>query len=302
MPKTMLKLLLGVVVLVATQACVPPAAPTADLNSISTAVAQTLAAVQTSSPSISVTGNETSTPLATPVIQESPTSIVTTAAPTQAVSPSLALTSTPILTPGVVQVYVSVPTNCRLGPGVEYTRVGGLQPGQVANVVGRNATGDYWIIRNPNRSSETCWLWGWYATVVGDTSALPLFVPPPLPTPVPGFDASLDGLESCPNTGTWWLDIALENTGGITFRSFLMVVTDTVTGTELSLYRDNFIDRDGCNVEEDQGDLDPEDVLIVSSPNFPYDPIGHRIRTRITVCSNPSQSGTCLTQSFDFTP
>jgi hypothetical protein len=180
--------------------------------------------------------------------------------------------------------------------------VGGLQPGQVANVVGRNATGDYWIIRNPNRSSETCWLWGWYATVVGDTSALPLFVPPPLPTPVPGFDASLDGLESCPNTGTWWLDIALENTGGITFRSFLMVVTDTVTGTELSLYRDNFIDRDGCNVEEDQGDLDPEDVLIVSSPNFPYDPIGHRIRTRITVCSNPSQSGTCLTQSFDFTP
>jgi len=180
--------------------------------------------------------------------------------------------------------------------------VGGLQLGQVANVVGRNATGDYWIIRNPSRASETCWLWGQYATVAGDTGSLPVFTPPPLPTPVPDFDALLNGLESCLNTGSWWLDIALENTGGISFQSFFMIVTDTVTGTELSLYRDNFIDRDGCSVEEDQGDLDPEDVLIISSPSFAYDPTGHRIRTRITVCSNPSQSGTCLTHSFDFTP
>jgi hypothetical protein len=269
---------------------------------INTAVAETLAAVQTQTADsgIPVTGDESPTPAVTETatVVASPTSTVTAIVLT--IPP--ALSSTPILTPGVVQLYVSVPTNCRTGPSVDYPRVGGLQLDQVANVVGRNATGDYWIIRNPSRASETCWLWGRYATVVGDTSALPVFTPPPLPTPVPNFDASLDGIESCADTGTWWLDIELENTGGITFQSFFMIVTDTVTGTNLSLYQDNFIDRDGCDVEADQGDLDPEDTLIISTPSFTYDPTGHRMRARITVCSNLSQSGTCLTQSVDFTP
>lgn len=299
MPKTLLKLVMGVVFLIAAQACAPPGPVTPNPDAINTAIAQTLSALtQTSQPEIPVTGDESATPTATVVAVESPTPTATIVPPavTQALSP------TPMLTPGVVQVYVSVPTNCRTGPGVAYSRVGGLQVGQVANVVARNATGDYWIIRNPNRASETCWLWGRHATVAGDTSALPVFMPPALPTPVPGFAASLDGLESCADTGNWWLDIGVENTGGITFQSFFMTVTDTVSGANLALYRDNFIDRDGCNVEEDQGDLDPEDTLIVSSPNFNYDPTGHRIRTRITVCSDPGQSGMCLTQSFDFTP
>lgn len=295
-------LAVGTILLIATQACAPSIPATSDPGVIDTAVAQTLAAVQTQTaePGVPVTGDESPTPTATAIIVASPTFTETETAVPATITP--ALSSTPILTPGVVQVYVSVPTNCRTGPSVAYPRVGGLQLDQVANVVGKNATGDYWIIRNPSRASETCWLWGRYATVVGDTSALPVFTPPPLPTPNPGFGASLEGVGHCTDTGTWWLDIALENTGGISFQSFFMVVTDTVTGAELSLYRDNFIDRDGCSVEEDQGDLDPEDVLIISSPSFAYDPTGHRIRTRITVCSNPSQSGTCMTHSFDFTP
>lgn len=299
MQKTILNLLLGTTLLIMGQACAP-GQPTVDLDTINTAIAQTLAAAptQTFEPGVPVTGDESPTPTATAFALESPTPTVTAIPPTvtQALSP------TPILTPGVVQVYVSVPTNCRTGPGVAYSRVGGLLVNEVANVVGRNATGDYWIIRNPDRASSTCWLWGRYATVAGDTSALPVFTPPPLPTPVPGFDASLDGLERCADEGIWWLDMVVENTGGITFRSFFMSVTDTVTGANLSLYRDNFIDRDGCNAEEDQGDLDPGDALIVSSPNFTYDPGGHRIHTRITVCSDLNQSGTCLTQSSTFTP
>jgi len=291
-----------VILLIAVQACAPSIPATSDPGVIDTAIAQTLAAVQTQTadPGVPVTGEESPTPMDTETATVAASLTPTVTAIALTIPP--ALSSTPILTPGVVQVYVSVPTNCRTGPGVDYPRVGGLQLDQVANVVGRNATGDYWIIRNPSRASETCWLWGRHATVVGDTSALPVFTPPPLPTPVPAFDASLDGIESCTDTENWWLDITLENTGGITFQSFFMVVTDTVTGTDVSLFRDNFIDRDGCDVAEDQGDLDPEDMLIISSPNFTYDPTGHRMRARITVCSNLSQSGTCLTQSFDFTP
>ena len=300
MLRTILKLFAGTLLLVASQACAPPQVPaTPDPNAINTAIAQTGAALtQTSLPGIPATGDETSSVTATAMAVASPTLTVTAIPPpvTQALSP------TPILTPGVVQVYVTVPTNCRTGPSITYPRVGGLQLGQVANVVGRNATGDYWIIRHPGRASETCWLWGQFATVAGDTGALPVFTPPPLPTPDPGFDASLGGVESCAETVSWWLDIILENTGGITFQSFFMILTDSVTGTELFLYRDNFIDRDGCGIEEDQGDLDPEDTLIISSPNFTYDPTGHRMRARITACSNPGQTGTCATQTIDFTP
>ena len=291
------------ILLAAAQACVPGQPLPDDLSVINTAVAGTLAAAtQTTVPGLPVTGDGSPTLTVTSTgIAESPTPTMTVLAPTATMTALSLTTATPILTPGVVQLYVSVPTNCRLGPSVQYTRVGGLQLGQVANVVGRNATGDYWIIRNPSRANENCWLWGQYATVVGDTSNLPVVLPPPLPTPVPGFDAALNDLESCPGSG-WWLDIALENNGGITFQSLFMTLRDTDTGTELVLYQDNFIDRDGCNVQEDQGDLDPEDTVVVSSPAFSYDPAGHEIRTRITLCSGPGQSGTCLSESFDFTP
>lgn len=298
MPKTFLKLVIGSVLLIAAQACVP-GQPTPDLDTISTAIAQTM----TAGPGIPVTGAGSPTFTATLiVIEESPTPQVTTVPPTETMTAIPLFTPTPLLTPGVVQVYVSVPTNCRLGPSVAYTRVGGLQLGEVANVVARNATGDYWVIRNPNRASETCWLWGRYATVVGDTSQLPVFSPPPLPTPVPGFDASLDGLESCTDTDEWWLDMAVENTGGISFRSYFMIVTDAVTGTGRTLYGNNFIDRDGCANQENQGDLDPDDILIVSSPAFDYNPSGNRLSVRLTVCSDINQSGTCLTQNFGVTP
>jgi len=49
-------------------------------------------------------------------------------------------------------------------------------------VVGKYSVGNYWIINNPD-SSGTCWLWGQYATVTGNTAGLPEYTPPPTPTP-----------------------------------------------------------------------------------------------------------------------
>lgn len=303
MSKTFLFTLMILVLALSIQACAP-GQPTPDLNTIYTAVAQTMsAATQTAGSGIPVTGDGSPTPTSALGTVAPPTSTLppATATPIPTDTAIPLLSPTPMLTPGLVQVYVSVPTNCRVGPGVSYERVGGLQLDQVANVVGRNAAGDYWIITNPGRASQTCWLWGRYATVVGDTSGLPVFSPPPLPTPVPDFDAWLNSLETCADTG-WWLAISLENTGATTFRSFFMTVTDTATGTTLTLYQENFVDRVGCTDAENQGDLDPGDILIVSSPTFNYDPSGHRIRTRITLCSNANQSGTCISRSFDLTP
>lgn len=298
MPKTIFKLLLGLVLFIATQACAPPAPATSDPNSIDTAVAQTLAArlTQTSQPGIPITGSESPSPSVT----AGPTS-------TAIVLPSPVLTSTPAVTPSVAQISVSVPTNCRTGPGVVYDRVGGLQVGEVAEVVGRHATRDYWIIRNPDRPGELCWLWGEYATVSGNTNLLPVFTPPPsptpspTPTPAPGFDASYGGMESCTGTG-WWVDIELENSGGISFQSLSMTVTDTVTNDVLSLYADSFTNRDGCSVTDSRDDLPPGTTRLVSSPVFTSNPSGHELRVTMTLCSNSGQSGMCVTQTITFTP
>lgn len=289
-------LVLGAVV----QACAP-GQPTPDINTIYTAVAETMAAAtQTAGPGIPVTGDSSSTPTVTLVPVASSTLPPETATPTSTAVPLVS--ATPAFTPGVVQLYVSVPTNCRLGPSVSYSRVGGLQLGRVANVVGRNATGDYWIIRNPDRASEVCWLWGRYVTVAGDTSALPVFSPPPLPTPVPDFDVSFSAVDTCAETGTWWPELAVKNIGGVTFESFFMTITDTTTGTALSVYQDDFIDRNGCDNRENQGSLDPGDTFIISVPAFNNEPTGHQMRSRITLCTGHNQNGTCTTQNFDFTP
>jgi len=81
-------------------------------------------------------------------------------------------------------VTVSENTNCRTGPAVVYDLVGALLVGQQAVVVGKYTVGNYWIINNPN-GSGTCWLWGQYTTVTGDTLGLPEYAPPPTPTPQP---------------------------------------------------------------------------------------------------------------------
>jgi uncharacterized protein YgiM (DUF1202 family) len=74
-------------------------------------------------------------------------------------------------------VRVSVGTNCRTGPGKAYFIVGGLRVGETAEVVGKKTSYNYWIIKNPDASGD-CWLWGYYATVAGNTSNLPEYIVP----------------------------------------------------------------------------------------------------------------------------
>ena len=63
-----------------------------------------------------------------------------------------------------------------------YNNTGVLQVGEQAEVVGRSGDWEYWIIKNPDQSGE-CWLWFYYATVVGSKDELPVYTPPPLPSP-----------------------------------------------------------------------------------------------------------------------
>jgi len=277
--------------LIAALACTSPtiSVSTPDANLMGTTIAQTVVAAltQTIQPLIPDTGAGSPTNTFIP----SPPTLT----PTATLSPTPLFTSTPL----VPQIMVSVATNCRIGPGKVYDRVGALLIGEVAEVFGKDATGAYWYIRNPDKSPEYCWLWGQYASLAGNLAGLPIYTPPPTPTPMPAFDVAYNGLETCSG---WWVDIKLTNTGTIAFASVSIALRDTVTDTVLVLSADNFTDNNGCSSSNSKDTLDSGGNRVVSTPIFDYDPTGHALRATITLCSNKGINGACVSKVITFTP
>ena len=279
-------LLAMIALLVASLACTTPSVTvsTPDGNLIGTMIAQT----------VTVAGTQT----AQAVIPISPTPIFTlepTLSPTSTLSPTPVFTSTP----AVPMISVSVATNCRVGPGRAYDRIGALLVDEVAEIFGRDASGNYWYIRNPDSSNGYCWLWGEYASLVGNVSALPIFTPPPTPTPTPAFVAEYARLETCVG---WWVDLRLENTGGAAFRSISITVRDITTDVVVASTANGFTNNDGCSGSAQRDVLEPGDRRVVSAPAFVYDPTGHDLRATITLCSNTGVTGLCTSQVINFKP
>jgi hypothetical protein len=282
-------------------ACAMPAITLQDSDTISTTVAQTVIAGFTQAAVLTVLS---------PVIQE-PTLTFTpeppTFTPTPTETPTQTLTPTPLLTatPIVPQISVSVPTNCRNGPGKVYQRVGALLVGEVAQVYGRDPTGGYWYIQNPDSISGYCWVWGEYATVEGNIAFLPIYTPPPTPTPTftptpsPDFEVTYTSLDTC--TG-WWVEFSLKNTGSIPFKSMGITVRDRDTDVVLANFTDGFTNINGCLSTKTRDTLNKGKTFVVSAPAFNYDPSGHKIRATIILCSDTGQSGTCVTRTINFTP
>lgn len=113
-------------------------------------------------------------------------------------TPEFTATPGPTSTPSVPQVTVSTNTNCRFGPGVVYSILDALLVGQTAEVVGKNSSvPNYWVIKRIN-GSGTCWLWGEYATVTGNTANLPEYPVPATPTPTATPTATATPTPSAP--------------------------------------------------------------------------------------------------------
>ncbi len=111
--------------------------------------------------------------------------IVVTATPEVGVATTEQVQPAAVLPPatGDVTVTVTTATNCRLGPGQNFNIVYGMPIGQVAKVVAKNSYSNYWIIEVPGKPGQTCWLWGQYAVINGDTSLLNEVVTPTSPAP-----------------------------------------------------------------------------------------------------------------------
>jgi hypothetical protein len=299
----------AIVLLLASLACAMPVFSTPDTGAISTAAAQTvIAGLTQNAPQATSTATfeSTSTFTSTP----EPPSVT----PTETVTPTLTLTATFVFTPVplVPLISVSVPTNCRNGPGKVYEMVGALLVGKFAEVYGRDETNNYWYIRNPDSEPEFCWVWGKYATLTGPVLLLPVFTPPPTPTatltplptftptPFPAFRSDYAGLDTC--SGSWWVEIKLKNRGSIPLKSVNISVKDNVTGTVVVNLADGFTNLDGCLKKSTKDTLGIGDTYLLSAPAFNYDPTGNDLKVVITLCSDTGQKGTCATNKFNVKP
>lgn len=278
----------AVVMLVSLACSISGATATPDPSSIDTAVAQTLSAIQlqTAQPAIpttSVTALPTSTPApptSSPTITPSPTPFYT-------------------FTPPIPLISVSVDTNCRVGPGKAYDKVGGLMVGEVTEVYGRNYEGTYWYVRNLDVANGSCWLWGEYATVSGDIQALPIFTPPPTPTPAPAFEAEYDGLEVC---NGWYLEFKVKNTGPVTLRSYSISVLNKKNNQILSISGNKFTSHDGCTETKSLNVLASGEKIALGSATFNYDPSGDKLVATVRLCTEDDQKGTCITKELEVKP
>lgn len=278
-------------------ACALPGVNRLDPNTGGTSIAQTLVAIIEATQSAAFSPTPPGTFTATVTF----TNGLPTRTPTETVIASSLFSPTPFL----VQISVSVPTNCRNGPGIAYLQVGALPVGKTVRVYARDPTGKFWYIQNPYRPNEFCWVSGVYATVTGLTSILPIYTPPPTPTatftpiPLPDFDASYSGKVTC---NGWWPEIKLRNTGTVTFKSVGIILMDTVTSTTASNITDGFIDNPDCSSTNSRSTLPPGKAVNVSAPVVARELSRHQLRATITLCSDKGQNGLCVTQSITFQP
>jgi len=126
-------------------------------------------------PSISPAGVTPTAAAASPTAPASATSPV--------VAPTALSTSTiPLAAPN------GQPLNCRSGPGINWSVVVVLNPGQTAEIVGKIPDASWWYVKNPFLQGNFCWIAAAYTSTSGDLSGIPVAAIPPtvvIPTAVP---------------------------------------------------------------------------------------------------------------------
>ncbi len=295
------------VLLLASLACNGVVA-TPDMNTISTSIAQTFAVTLTAL-------GATSAPVSTETPQP-PTLTYTPITPLPTFTPTATFPPPATFTPLVPQISVSVATNCRSGPGKVYPLMGGLPQGVVVQVFGRDPSGNYWYIRNPDRPNRFCWVWGEYATVTGNISLVPILTPPPTPTatltptatatftpkPAPKFNISFSGLEVCKSSKKWWVEFEIKNTGDFALRSITIMVLDADKGITKTRTMDGFDSRNGCAATSHRAILQKGKSVIVSSDAFGYNLKGRNLRAWVVICVQNNQGQPCAQKIINFTP
>jgi len=108
-------------------------------------------------------------------IPPSATQPLPTEPPTQTPLPTDTPPPTFTFTPSVpVASARDVAVNCRLGPGTEWIALSGLNPGQTAQILGKNSAGSWWYIVDPFNSSRNCWVAASVTNTAGNLAVIPV--------------------------------------------------------------------------------------------------------------------------------
>ncbi len=106
-----------------------------------------------------------------------PTVNLPTSTFTPALPPTLTVTPAPTLspTPSAPQLTLNSPVvNCRTGPDVAYRSLDTINSGQTAVIAGRDDNSTWWYVRDPNNTSQFCWVSASITTTSGNLNNLPV--------------------------------------------------------------------------------------------------------------------------------
>jgi len=213
--------------------------------------------------------------------------------------PTTIPTVTPTDTPSVPILTVTQNTNCRSGPGTVYDLVYIFMIGDEAEIIGRSSVVNYVIIKVPDSSGRTCWLWTQYAVITGNINALPESTPPPTPTPAAtatpafNFDFAFSSVDVCGPYENVYLGVT--NTGHIDIESRHISAQNLDTLEVISSTMDLFGEGPSC-VTIANAAIHPGAIKYVSIRFTP--PIGgHTISVTIKACAQDGLGEPCLTKT-----
>jgi len=116
-------------------------------------------------------------PFFAPSGRPTPTANLPTSTFTPALPPTLTLTPAPTLspTPSAPQLTLNSPVvNCRTGPDVAYHSLDTINSGQTAVIAGKDDNSTWWYVRDPNNTSQFCWVSASVTTTSGNLNNLPV--------------------------------------------------------------------------------------------------------------------------------
>jgi hypothetical protein len=193
-------------------------------------------------------------------------------------------------------VMISKNTNCRTGPASVYDWLHTYLTGDQALILGKSADGFYWFVRDENGINRDCWLWGEYATPVGDTAYAPIFTPPPTPIPTPDFTVSYE-TSDC-GAGSCWLWFKIGNSGSYALES-VKVYTKNLITNDVAVYVTDIFQASigGSNINK----IQPSVSAYTHSQQLP-NPSGDKVYVVITACELDSLAGQCQVRNLTVTP
>ncbi|HEY71571.1 MAG TPA: SH3 domain-containing protein [Anaerolineae bacterium] len=117
--------------------------------------------------------------------------------------------------------------NVRLGPSVEYDKIGVLTAGQWAPAVGRSAGGEWIQIIYPGAPDNLAWVYTILVRVEPPSASLPIVEPPPMPTP--RITATID-----PTLAAQFIDLAPVTTRLPTYTPAAPLIQATLATEDVS--------------------------------------------------------------------